>query len=91
MGTKLLGLEVRIASRIAWKAARGKQLTRRERAQLTRTTADLFRLVPMVVIIVSTVHTLLEATLPMLLTLPARHGCLLEGGAVVIPFFLYFR
>lgn len=53
VGTKLLGYEVRIASRHALKAAQGKQLSRRERAQLTRTTADLFRLVPMIIIIVS--------------------------------------
>lgn len=52
MGTKLLWTEVKIASRYAIKALRGKQLTRRERAQLTRTTADLFRLVPMIVIVV---------------------------------------
>lgn len=53
VGSKLLAYEVRIASRHAWKAASGKALSRRERAQLTRTTADLFRLVPMVIIVVS--------------------------------------
>jgi LETM1 and EF-hand domain-containing protein 1 len=52
VGIKLLSYEVRIASRHAFKAAQGKQLSRRERAQLTRTTADLFRLVPMVIILV---------------------------------------
>ncbi|GFH06824.1 uncharacterized protein HaLaN_01526, partial [Haematococcus lacustris] len=51
VGTKLLGYEVRIAARHALKAAQGKTLSRRERAQLTRTTADLFRLVPMIIIV----------------------------------------
>uniref|UniRef100_A0A7S0S1J7 Mitochondrial proton/calcium exchanger protein n=1 Tax=Chlamydomonas leiostraca TaxID=1034604 RepID=A0A7S0S1J7_9CHLO len=64
VGSKLLALEVRIASRHAWKAARGQTLSRRERAQLTRTTADLFRLVPMVIIIVI---PFLEFLLPVLL------------------------
>jgi hypothetical protein len=56
VGLKLLGYEIRIASRHALKAAQGKTLTRRERTQLTRTTADLFRLVPMIIIVVRT-HT----------------------------------
>jgi len=66
VGAKLLRLEVSIASRHAWRAAQGKQLSRRERAQLTRTTADLIRLVPMVIILVI---PLLEFTLPVLLRL----------------------
>lgn len=64
VGAKLLGYETRIAARHAWKAAQGKALSRRERAQLTRTTADLFRLVPMVIIIVI---PFLEFALPLLL------------------------
>ncbi len=57
VGLKLLGYEIRIASRHALKAAQGKTLSRRERTQLTRTTADLFRLVPMIIIVVSVTHT----------------------------------
>lgn len=45
-GCKLLVLDVRVCSRIIWKITRGKTITRRERRQLTRTAADLFRLVP---------------------------------------------
>ncbi|BCR91269.1 MRS7 family protein [Aspergillus chevalieri] len=45
-GTKLLGTEVRISSRLALKMARGYELTRREHRQLQRTTRDLGRLVP---------------------------------------------
>eukprot|EP00201_Polytomella_parva_P012158 CAMPEP_0175064104 /NCGR_PEP_ID=MMETSP0052_2-20121109/15137_1 /TAXON_ID=51329 ORGANISM="Polytomella parva, Strain SAG 63-3" /NCGR_SAMPLE_ID=MMETSP0052_2 /ASSEMBLY_ACC=CAM_ASM_000194 /LENGTH=655 /DNA_ID=CAMNT_0016330397 /DNA_START=569 /DNA_END=2536 /DNA_ORIENTATION=- len=63
-GTKLLAYEVRIATGYAIKAAKGDILTRRERRQLTRTTADLFRLVPMIVIIVI---PFLEFSLPVLL------------------------
>ena len=43
---------MKIASRLAFKTARGKELTRRERKQLTRTTADMFRLVPLIVVVV---------------------------------------
>ena len=46
MGTKLLWVEVKIASRLVLKTLRGEPLTRRERRQMTRTTADVFRLVP---------------------------------------------
>lgn len=46
VGFKLLATEARIASRLAIKAARGTELTRRERRQLTRTVADLFRCAP---------------------------------------------
>ena len=46
MGTKLLWTEVKIATRLLFKTLRGEPLTRRERRQMTRTTADVFRLVP---------------------------------------------
>lgn len=52
LGTKLLGKDVRIASRLVSKVLQGKALTRRERQQLTRTTADIFRLVPMLIFVV---------------------------------------
>ena len=52
LGTKLLGKDVKIASRLAKKVLSGRTLSRRERQQLTRTTADIFRLVPMLVFVV---------------------------------------
>ncbi len=52
LGTKLLGKDVKIASRLVSKVLSGRTLSRRERQQLTRTTADIFRLVPMMVFIV---------------------------------------
>lgn len=45
-GAKLLWVEVKIASRLSLKLMSGSELSRRERKQLTRTTADVFRLVP---------------------------------------------
>ncbi|CAL8464272.1 g3807 [Coccomyxa elongata] len=48
-GSKLLVAEVKIAMRLINKALHGHTLTRRERRQLTRTTADVFRMVPMLV------------------------------------------
>ncbi|KAJ8749700.1 hypothetical protein K2173_012251 [Erythroxylum novogranatense] len=47
LGTKLLWADIRISSRLLVKLANGKGLSRRERQQLTRTTADIFRLVPL--------------------------------------------
>ncbi|XP_057867757.2 uncharacterized protein LOC131075005 isoform X2 [Cryptomeria japonica] len=52
MGTKLLWIDVRISFRLLLKLASGKSLSRRERQQLTRTTADIFRLVPFAVFII---------------------------------------
>lgn len=43
---------MRIASGLTLKLLRGKQLSRRERKQLTRTAADVFRLVPMLVFVI---------------------------------------
>ncbi|KAG9300253.1 hypothetical protein G9A89_011326 [Geosiphon pyriformis] len=51
-GTKLLGLEIRISSKLLWKLLRGQKLTRREDRQLRRTTQDLVRLVPFAVFII---------------------------------------
>lgn len=45
-GTKLLGYEIRISSRLVLKMATGRELSRREDRQLRRTIADLGRLVP---------------------------------------------
>lgn len=52
LGTKLLWADIRISSRLLLKLAGGKSLSRRERQQLTRTTADIFRLVPVAVFII---------------------------------------
>lgn len=52
VGFKLLGVDVKISSKLLLKLARGKTLSRREKQQLTRTTADIFRLVPLSVFIV---------------------------------------
>ncbi|KAL4388034.1 hypothetical protein GQ457_09G013300 [Hibiscus cannabinus] len=52
LGFKLLWADVRISSRLLIKLAGGRSLSRRERQQLTRTTADIFRLVPFAVFIV---------------------------------------
>ncbi|RWR83920.1 LETM1 and EF-hand domain-containing protein 1, mitochondrial-like protein [Cinnamomum micranthum f. kanehirae] len=52
LGSKLLWADVRICSRLLLKLASGKSLSRRERQQLTRTTADIFRLVPFAVFII---------------------------------------
>ncbi|KAH7399500.1 LETM1-like protein-domain-containing protein [Pyrenochaeta sp. MPI-SDFR-AT-0127] len=45
-GTKLLGFEIRISTKLALKMAAGYELTRRERRQLQRTVQDLGRLIP---------------------------------------------
>ncbi|XP_052172417.1 uncharacterized protein LOC127788315 isoform X2 [Diospyros lotus] len=52
LGSKLLWADMRISSRLLLKLAGGKNLSRRERQQLTRTTADIFRLVPFAVFII---------------------------------------
>ncbi|KAL4859684.1 Mitochondrial proton/calcium exchanger protein [Chlorella vulgaris] len=65
-GSKLLAADVKIASRLMGKIVQGKTLSRRERAQLTRTSADLFRLVPMLVFVVI---PFMEVLLPVALKL----------------------
>ncbi|XP_010242474.1 PREDICTED: LETM1 and EF-hand domain-containing protein 1, mitochondrial-like isoform X2 [Nelumbo nucifera] len=52
LGTKLLWADVRISSRLLLKLSGGKNLSRREKQQLTRTTADIFRLVPFAVFVI---------------------------------------
>ncbi|KAG1216983.1 hypothetical protein G6F35_009575 [Rhizopus arrhizus] len=51
-GAKLLGLEVRISSRLTYKLLQGAKLTRRENRQLRRTTSDILRLVPFAVFLI---------------------------------------
>lgn len=52
LGLKLLLADIRISLKLLHKLASGKSLSRRERQQLTRTTADIFRLVPVAVFII---------------------------------------
>jgi len=52
LGTKLLWLDVQTAAAIARRLLTGRSLTRRERKQLLRTTADLFRVVPFAVFVI---------------------------------------
>lgn len=66
LGTKLLWADIRISSRYLLKLAGGKSLSRRERQQLTRTTADIFRLVPFAVFIIV---PFMEVLLPVFLKL----------------------
>ncbi|GJP52376.1 hypothetical protein CLOM_g11497 [Closterium sp. NIES-68] len=66
VGSKLLWADIRISSRLMLKAANGKALTRRERQQLTRTSADIFRLVPFAVFVIV---PFLEFLLPLALRL----------------------
>lgn len=65
-GSKLLAYETKISSKLLFKLIRGEQLIRRERKQLLRTTSDLFRLVPFIVI---AIIPFLEFALPVLLKL----------------------
>ncbi|OUM54356.1 hypothetical protein BVG19_g3736 [[Candida] boidinii] len=51
-GTKLLGYEIKISSKLFIKMLSGYELTRRETSQLTRTTSDLLRLIPFSVLVV---------------------------------------
>ncbi|KAF3455190.1 hypothetical protein FNV43_RR05638 [Rhamnella rubrinervis] len=66
LGTKLLWADVRISSRLLLKLASGKSLSRREKKQLTRTIADIFRLVPVAVFLIV---PFLEFLLPVFLKL----------------------
>ncbi|THG19878.1 hypothetical protein TEA_001254 [Camellia sinensis var. sinensis] len=52
LGFKLLWTDVRISSRLLLKLASGKTLSRRQRQRLTRTTTNVFRLVPFAVFII---------------------------------------
>ncbi|WOO86043.1 Mitochondrial proton/calcium exchanger protein [Vanrija pseudolonga] len=51
-GTKLLGQEIKISSKLQYKVLQGGSLTRRERRQLRRTTTDILRLVPFSVFVI---------------------------------------
>ncbi|KAG0015293.1 hypothetical protein BGZ81_011763, partial [Podila clonocystis] len=51
-GTKLLGTEIKISTKLAHRIFHGEKLTRREQQQLRRTTGDLLRLIPFSVFII---------------------------------------
>lgn len=51
-GFRLLFIDIKIASRLLFKSMNGADLSRREYRQLTRTTADIFRLVPFSIFII---------------------------------------
>ncbi|KAF9414406.1 hypothetical protein BGZ94_000402 [Podila epigama] len=51
-GTKLLGTEIKISSKLAHRILHGNKLSRREQAQLRRTTGDLLRLIPFSVFVI---------------------------------------
>ncbi|ORZ28861.1 LETM1-like protein-domain-containing protein [Lobosporangium transversale] len=51
-GTKLLGKEIKISTKLAGRLLRGNKLTRREQRQLRRTTGDLLRLLPFSVFLI---------------------------------------
>lgn len=63
-GSKLLAYETKISSRLLFKLMRGEKLIRREQRQLRRTTSDLLRLVPFMVIVAV---PFLEFALPLIL------------------------
>ncbi|KCV72724.1 hypothetical protein H696_00302 [Fonticula alba] len=66
LGSRQLATEANISWRLLKRVLRGHVLTRRERRQLIRTTSDMFRLVPFIVILVV---PFMEIALPLLLKL----------------------
>lgn len=63
-GSKLLAYETKISSSLLYKLMKGENLIRRERRQLLRTTSDLLRLVPFIII---AIIPFLEFALPLIL------------------------
>jgi LETM1 and EF-hand domain-containing protein 1 len=64
LGTKLLWADIKLAATLCSAVLKGHELTRRERKQLLRTSADLLRLIPFAVILIV---PFMEFTLPFLL------------------------
>ncbi|CEF70026.1 LETM1-like domain-containing protein [Strongyloides ratti] len=65
-GFRLLALETRISIHYLWRMAKGEKLLRKEKQQLSRTVADLFRLVPFSVFIIV---PFMELALPLFIKL----------------------
>lgn len=63
-GSKLLAYETKISSRLIFKLMKGENLIRREKRQLLRTTSDLLRLIPFIII---AIIPFLEFALPLIL------------------------
>lgn len=63
-GSKLLAYETKISSKLIYKLMKGESLIRREKRQLLRTTSDLLRLVPFIII---AIIPFLEFALPLIL------------------------
>lgn len=51
-GTKLLGMEIKVSSRLLLKMTSGYELTRREYRQLQRTTVDMLKVVPFAMFVI---------------------------------------
>ncbi|XP_043526533.1 mitochondrial proton/calcium exchanger protein [Frieseomelitta varia] len=51
-GFRLLGLDMKISSKLIWRILKGKELSRREHRLLIKTTGDVFRLIPFSVFII---------------------------------------
>ncbi|XP_034948387.1 mitochondrial proton/calcium exchanger protein [Chelonus insularis] len=51
-GFRLLWLDMKVSGKLLWRLAKGKDLTRRERRLLIKTTSDMFRLIPFSVFII---------------------------------------
>jgi hypothetical protein len=66
VGTKLLYTEIKTTIKIVWRLLHGGKLSRRERRQLVRTTTDLLRVIPFLVIVIV---PFMEFSLPVLLKL----------------------
>nr|XP_012141729.1 PREDICTED: LETM1 and EF-hand domain-containing protein anon-60Da, mitochondrial isoform X2 [Megachile rotundata] len=51
-GFRLLGLDMKISSKLLWRILKGNELSRREHRLLIKTTGDVFRLIPFSVFII---------------------------------------
>jgi LETM1 and EF-hand domain-containing protein 1 len=65
-GFRLLFIDIKISWKFLWRLVKGDSLTRREKKQLVRTSADVFRLVPFSVFVIV---PFMEFTLPIFLKL----------------------
>lgn len=65
-GFRLLFIDVKISWNLLWRVLKGEMLSRREKKQLVKTSADVFRLVPFSVFIIV---PFMEFTLPIFLKL----------------------
>ena len=86
-GSKLLAYETKISSKLIYKLMKGENLIRRERRQLLRTTSDLIRLVPFVII---AIIPFLEFALPLILKIfPNMLPSTFEDKLAAVTYFDY--